>query len=349
MLAPPILPAPAAAAPGRLGADLYQQTNLASDGFVQALHTDAHLKNPWGISFGPTTPFWVSDNGAGVSTLYSGQGVPFPPPPTAPMPLVVTIPPASGSGQGTPTGTVFNNTTGFTVTMGMASSPALFLFATLDGTISGWTPKVDPASAVIAVNNAASATYTGLTLGSNAAGTFLYAANARGSIDVFDGQFKPAHLQGSFTDPNIPSGYTPYNIQNIAGDLVVTYAVPPPQAGTGFVDVFDTNGNLLRRLVSGSPLNAPWGVALAPGGFGKFSNALLVGNVNDGNINAFNFQSGVFRGTLETQQGQPFQEPGLWALAFGNGGPGFDPGTLYFVAGIGGYHDGLFGSLTPGS
>jgi uncharacterized protein (TIGR03118 family) len=177
-------------------------------------------------------------------------------------------------------------------------------------------------------------------------------AHPNGTIDVFDQHFTQVQLPGSFTDPNLPvgQGYTPYNIQNIAGVLLVTYAhLPPSQLGDGFVDVFDTNGNLIRRLISGGPLDAPWGLALAPAQFGRFSNALLVGNVQNGYINAFDFETGAFRGALETQRGLPFQEPGLWALTFGNGGPGFNPGTLYFVAGIGGYMHGLFGALTPGA
>ena len=351
------LPATATAATRQTGSAFYQQTNLVSDMPGLAAFTDRHLVNPWGISFSSTSPFWVSDNGTGVSTLYNGKGQPFPPPPASP--LVVTIPPASGSGQGTPTGTVFNGTTGFVITQGTSSGPARFLFDTLDGTLSGWTPAVNGSSAVIAVNNASSAAYTGLAMASNASGTFLYAANAlpssahpNGTIDVFNQHFTPTHLPGSFTDPNLPAGYTAYNIQTVAGFLLVTYALPPPspsQVGDGFVDVFNTNGYLVHRLISRGPLDAPWGLVLAPAGFGRFSEALLVGNLGNGSINAFDFETGAFRGTLENRQGQPIQNAGLWVLTFGNGSQGFNPETLYFDAGIDNFQHGLFGAITPGS
>lgn len=329
----------------------YQQTNLVSDIPGLAAFTDPHLVNPWGISLSSTSPFWVSDNLTGFSTLYNGQGQPFP----TSSPLVVSIP--SVAGQGLPTGTVFNGTTGFTVTQGSASGPALFLFDSLDGTISGWNPTVNLNSAVIAVNNSASAVYTGLALASNASGTFLYAANAlpssahpHGTIDVFDQNFTPTQLQGSFTDSHLPAGYAPYNIQTVEGLLLVTYALPPtttPQVGQGFVDVFNTNGHLIRRLISHGPLDAPWGLVRAPGNFGRFSHALLVGNVGNGDINAFDFQTGAFLGTLKNEDGQPIQNPGLWGLTFGNGGQGGDPHTLYFAAGIDAYAHGLFGAITP--
>src|SRR5260370_24838680 len=210
------LPATATAATRQTGAAFYQQTNLVSDISGLAAFTDRHLVNPWGISFSSTSPFWVSDNVTGVSTLYNGKGQSFPPPPASP--LVVTIPPASGSGQGTPTGTVFNGTTGFVITQGTSSAPARFLFDTLDGTLSGWNPAVNGSSAVIAVNNAGSAVYTGLAMASNASGTFLYAPNSlpssahpNGTIDVFDQHFMPTHFPGSFTDPNLPADFTLYN------------------------------------------------------------------------------------------------------------------------------------------
>ena len=201
--------------------------------------------------------------------------------------------------------------------------------------------------------------YTGLTMASNASGTFLYAANAlpspahpNGTIDVFDQHFTPTRLQGSFTDANLPASYTVYNIQTVAGFLLVTYALPPTspsQVGDGFVDVFDTNGHLIRRLISRGPLDAPWGLVLAPAQFGRFSKALLVGNLANGYINAFNFETGAFRGTLKNRQGQPIQNAGLWALTFGNGSQGFNPDTLYFDAGIDNFQHGLFGAIRPGS
>jgi uncharacterized protein (TIGR03118 family) len=209
------------------------------------------------------------------------------------------------------------------------------------------------------VNNSASAVYTGLAIASNGSGTFLYAANAlpssqhpNGTIDVFDQNFAPIQLQGSFTDPNLPAGYSPYNIQTVGGLLLVTYALPPtspPKVGQGFVDIYDTNGNLIRRLISHGPLDAPWGLVLAPGNFGQFSHALLVGNVGNGLINAFDFGSGVFLGTLKNKDGRPLRNIGLWALTFGNGGSGGNPHTLYFAAGIDAYQHGLFGAITLAS
>jgi len=339
------LPGAAAASRDRPAAGFYQQTNLVSDVAGMAQFTDPNLVNPWGISFAPGGPFWVSDNGTGLSTVYDGNG--------QPTPTVVTIPPASGSGKGTPTGTVYNNTNGFVVKEGNNSGPSLFLFDTLDGTISGWNPSVDPNNAILAVNNAGSASYTGLAIARNSAGTFLYAANSlsnsvhpNGSIDVFDTNFNPAHLKGSFTDPNIPAGYTPYNIQAMRGFLVVTYSVLTPGAGHGYVDIFNTNGILLRRFASQGPLNQPWGLALAPANFGQFSNDALIGNVGDGLINVFNPKTGAFLGRLKGQNGKPIQNVGLWGLTFGNGGLGGNPDTLYFTAGIDFYLHGLFGSIT---
>jgi uncharacterized protein (TIGR03118 family) len=330
----------------------YRQTNLVSDINGIAAFTDPNLINPWGIAFSPTGAFWVADNGTGFSTVYNGKGQPVPPK----SPLVVSIPPASGSGPGSPTGTVFNGTTGFVISQGTASGPAAFLFGAEDGTISGWNPAVSPTSAIIAVNNSASAVYFGLALASNNDGTFLYAANGlestahpNGTIDVFNQNFAPASLQGSFTDPHLPAGYAPYNIQAIGGSLVVAYFLEsnsPPQVGQGFVDVFDTQGNLIRRLISHGPLDAPWGLVRAPGNFGQFSHALLVGNVSNGLINAFDFKTGNFLGTLKDEGGHPIQNGGLWALTFGNGGMGGDQHTLYFAAGIGDYGHGLFGAIT---
>lgn len=353
VLVPMALPGTVEAAARQKEDTFYQQTNLVSDIPGLAAFTDPHLVNPWGISLSSTSPFWVSDNGTGFSTLYNGQGHPFP----KSSPLVVSIP--SASGPGTPTGTVFNGTTGFVVSQGTASGPAVFLFDSLDGTISGWNPNVNLNSAVTVVNNSATAVYTGLALGSNASGTFLYAANAlpssahpNGTIDVFDQNFTHTQLHGSFTDPHLPAGYTPYDIQTVEGFLLVTYALPPttpPQVGNGFVDVFDTNGHLIRRLISHGPLDAPWGLVRAPDQFGRFSHALLVGNVGNGHINAFDFKTGAFLGTLNNEAGQPIQNSGLWALTFGNGGQGGDPHTLYFAAGIGGYAHGLFGAITPDS
>jgi uncharacterized protein (TIGR03118 family) len=314
----------------------YQQVNLASDGFVPAANTDPNLINPWGISYSATSPFWVSDNGTGVATLYNGSGQPFP----VGSPLVVTVPPSA------PTGQVFNGGIGFEVSPGR---PARFIFATEDGTISGWNPTANPTTAILKVDSSASgAVYKGLAIGNNGAGDFLYAANFNsGAIDVFDTNFAPTTLAGGFIDPNIPSGFAPFNIQNLGGKLYVTYADDVPGPGKGFVDVFDLNGNLLRRLISDGSLNSPWGLALAPGNFGEFSNDLLVGNFGDGTINAFDPMDGTYYGTLLDTMGDPIAIDGLWGLIFGNGGNAGDPNVLYFTAGPGGEQHGLFGSLAP--
>jgi uncharacterized protein (TIGR03118 family) len=325
----------------------YLQTNLVSDGAVMASVTDPNLHNPWGMVAGPGGPFWVSDNGAGVSTLYNGAGQPFP----VFSPLVVNIPTGSATPAGTtatPTGIVFNGNAGdFIVSQGTHSGHAIFIFATLDGTISGWNPGVNLHNAIrIVDNSAAGASYTGLALANNGSGNFLYAANfATGAIDVFNAQFQHTTLAGSFTDPHLPSGFAPYGIQSLAGSLYVTYA-PQNFSPNGVVDLFDTNGHFIRRLITGGNLNMPWGLAISPHDFGQLSNALLVGNVGDGHINAYDPHSGAFRGQLETTNGQPFAEPGLWSLRFGNDGVAGSSDALFFTAGINGYADGLLGSLT---
>jgi uncharacterized protein (TIGR03118 family) len=320
----------------------YIQHNLVSDLPGVADHTDTNLLNPWGISFSPTSPFWISDNHSGLSTLYNGSGTP--------QALVVTIPPpAGGTPPASPTGTVWNNTTGFIAT---GTTPSRFLFSTEDGTISAWASGPN---AVLKVDNSTNgAVYKGLAIGSNGVGTFIYATDFHnGKIDAFDTNFSPA-LVGAFVDTNIPATFAPFNIQNLNGELYVTYAqqdadkhddVPGP--GHGYVDVFDTSGNLLRRLVAQGVLNSPWGVALAPMGFGPFGGTLLVGNFGGGQINAFDPTTGVWMGTLNGTNGSPLAIPGLWALAFGNGAGGASPQTLYFTAGPNDETDGLFGSLAP--
>lgn len=311
----------------------YIQTNLVSDIPGLALITDPDLVNPWGVSHSATSPFWVSDNGTGLSTIYNGAGVK--------QGLVVTIPPAGGAA---PTGQVFNGGSGF--------NAERFIFATEGGTISGWNGGTN---AVLNVDNSgAHALYKGLAIGSNGAGTFLYAANFRsGNIDVFNSGFGPATLPGSFSDPNLPAGYAPFNIQNLGGKLYVAYAEFNPNTGDevagpgkGFVDVFDTDGNLLQSLISGGPLNAAWGLALAPANFGALSDDLLVGNFGDGLINAFDPTSGIFVGTVNDTSGNPISIDGLWALSFGNGGSAGKTNELFFTAGINDEADGLFGKLS---
>ena len=314
-------------------ATIFGQTNLTSDIPGLAPNMDASLKNPWGVSFSPTSPFWVSDQVSGIATLYNAAG--------QKQTLVVTTPPAA------PTGQVFNSTTaGFVEPNGQK---AVFIFATIPGTIDAWNSGND-GTAVVEATSANSA-YTGLALANNGSGDFLYAANFRtGHIDVFNSSFAPVSLSGSFTDPNLPAGYAPYGIQAIGGKLYVQYAQVDPVthkaavgAGLGIVDVFDANGGSLQRLVTGGSLNAPWGITLAPSAFGDFSNDLLIGNFGDGVINAFD-QSGAFRGSLKDVHGNPIANPGLWSLEF-RAAPNFDPNTLFFTAGINNEADGLFGSI----
>jgi uncharacterized protein (TIGR03118 family) len=343
----------AVSAPGAAGIarGSFRQTNLVSDIPGLALSTDPNLVNPWGLSSSSSSPIWVSDNNAGVSTLYRGDGTH--------VPLVVTIPAPTMPTGGAPTGTVFNATTAdFKVTQGGKTGKALFLFATEDGTILGWTPAVNPGSAVIAVDkssipdSADGAVYKGLTLGSVGANNYLYASNFRsGAVDVFNGAFAQVSLAGSFTDPGLPSGFAPFGIQNIGGQIFVTYALQNaarhddvPGPGNGFVDIFNSDGTFVQRLASRGTLNSPWGLAMSPSTFGNFHNDVLVGNFRDGRINAFT-TDGTLRGQLKSETNAPIVINGLWGLRFGNGGAGGAPGTLFFAAGINDEQDGLFGSI----
>jgi len=305
------------------------QTNLVSDIPGLATFTDPNLKNPWGIAKSATSPFWVSNQVSGNATLYNSAG--------QPQALVVTVP-----GAGGPTGQVFNPTSDFALTTG---GKAFFLFANLDGSISGWNPAQGTQAQVTAPTPGAA--YTGLALGNNGTANFLYAANAAGNkIDVFNGSFAPTSLAGSFTDPNLPAGFTVYNIQEVGGVLLVTYE--NEGSGGGVVNAFDMNGNFLRRVsanADGGPLDSPWGVTLAPSTFGSFGGSLLVGNEDDGHISAFDFVTGAFLGQLLDTDGNPLANTGLWGLTFGNGGNGGDPSKLYFAAGINDEVNGLFGSI----
>ena len=342
------------------GEDDYVQTNLVSDIAGVARFTDPNLVNAWGIVIAPKAPVWIADNATGVSTIYSVEGRSFPPG----SPLVVTIPPPAGSPPGTtaaPTGIVFNATTSFVVKGSGGSGPALFIFATEDGTISGWNPQADLMHAILAVDRStvgAGAVYKGLAIGTNDKGNFIYATNFRfGTVEMFDGQF---NLVRSFTDSDLSNDcplpdqcFAPFGIRNIDGNLYVTYALQKPgkhddqaSPGNGFVDVFDTSGNLIRRFASHGTLNSPWGLALAPNGFGVFSRDVLVGNFGDGRINAFDRSSGSFAGQLEDTRENPITINGLWGLSFGNGTKVGGPrNTLFFTAGIADETHGLFGSI----
>ena len=344
-----------ASLPAYAASTRFQQVNLVSDIPGLALHTDPDLVNPWGISHSSTSPNWVSDNGTGVSTLYNTAGTK--------QGLVVTIPlPAGGASGATskPTGQVFNGTTDFVVTRETDSGPisgrSFFIFATEDGTISGWNPTVDGTHAILAVDNSgAEAIYKGLAIGANASGNFLYAANFHaGTIDVFDKNFHQVRLAGSFTDPNIHKGFAPFNIQNLAGKLYVTYAKQDADGeddvagpANGYVDIFDTNGNLLQRLATRGRLNSPWGMAIAPPSFGAFAGDLLVGNFGDGRINVIDPISGEFLDQLRDANNRAITIDGLWGLIVGNGGNGGDLDKVYFTAGPDDEAHGLFGSLAP--
>lgn len=328
----------------------YRQTNLVSDVPGLAQITDPNLVNSWGIAHPLTGPWWVADNGVGVSTLYNGMGQPFP----AGTRLIVNIPPpAGGTGPSTPTGIVFNVGPDFAVAPG---KPAAFIFVTEDGTISAWNRTVDPNNATLKVDNSPGAVYKGVTIAKKGNTNFLYVANFRGgSVDVFDTNFSPVTLaQDAFVDKNIPAGFAPFNVQNINGKIFVTFAQQDDQkhdnldgAGLGFVDVFDPDGNLLMSLEHGNWMNAPWGIALAPSDFGRFSGHLLVGNFGSGQIAAFDPEDGIFQGLLKGTDGKPITIDGLWGLGFGNGATAGPVNTLFFAAGINDEQDGLFGTITP--
>jgi uncharacterized protein (TIGR03118 family) len=323
----------------------YQRTDLTADNAntSPAPNIDPNLVNPWGMSRASGSPWWISDNGTWLSTLYDSTG--------AAKSLVVSIPAPNGQPGGTPTGTVFNYTGAFEVTPG---NPAFFLFATEDGTISGWNPSVDFANAILRVNRSGKAIYKGLALASTSQGPRLYASNFQsGGVEVLDGHFHTVHVSGGFLDPNLPANYAPFGIQNVGGNIVVTFAHRKPGshdedhgAGIGFVDVFDVSGKLLLRLQHGAYLNAPWGIAAAPGDFGPFSHRLLIGNFGDGTINAFNIVSGKFEGTMLDANGSPLSIGGLWGISFGGDDTNSGPATqLFFTAGANDEADGIFGSI----
>jgi uncharacterized protein (TIGR03118 family) len=342
--------APVASAAASQPGNAYHQTNLVSDLPGTAQLTDSDVVNPWGLAFSPTSPAWVANNGTGKATLYRGfvDGSPI-----AKVPLVVSIP------GGAPTGQVFNPTPGFVVSSGTSSGPALFIFDSEAGLVTGWNPGVPPPPPSTQAQVGASvpdAIYKGLAIASTTDGTFLYAANFhQGRIDVFDSSFNLVHLSGSFQDPEIPPGFAPFNVQALGGLLYVTYAKQDAAreddvAGPalGFVDVYSTSGQLLRHLIEHGQLNAPWGLVLAPAGFGRFSGALLVGNFGDGRINAYDPTTGEFLGRLRREDNSPVQIDGLWALRFGNGVIG-NPTTLLFTAGIDDEAHGLFGAIQAAS
>ena len=330
-----------------VGHETYTVTNLVSDGTIPAAHTDANLVNAWGLTATASSPWWVANNATGTSTLYNGDGVAQ----FGTTPLVVSVPNA-------PTGAVANTTSDFVVSSGGASGRAVFIFATEDGTIRGWNPGVPPPTlstqTEVAVDNStAGSVYKGLAIGSVGSSNFLYATDfVNGHIDVFDKTFHAVDMP--FVDPGLPAGYGPFGIQNIGGHLFVTYA---KQSGgndevagqsLGFVDEFETDGTFITRVATRGQLNAPWGLAMAPSNFGRFSGDLLVGNFGDGTINAYAPQTdGTFahRGQLRTADRKPVTIDGLWGLGFGNGSGSGATNALYFTAGPDDESHGLFGRI----
>jgi len=310
----------------------YAITNLVSNQVGKAKHQDKELVNAWGMSFFPGGPFWISDNGTGVTTFYSGKGVKV---------GQVTVPPTCSTPACAVTGQVANSTSDFVISQGGKSGAAAFIFDTFEpGTISGWNSSVNPSSAVVVVNGA-NAWYTGLAIGVNNGANFLFGAdNLNNKVDIYDGTFK---LVGSFTDSKL-TGLVVYGVQNINGKLYVTFS--DSAFSKGAVDVFTTSGKLVKTLTKSAHLKAPWGVALAPKNFGPASNALLVGNVGDGRINAFNAKTGAFITQLKGTNNKVISISGLWSLAFGQGGGmNGNPNQLFFTAGPNEYANGLFGVI----
>jgi uncharacterized protein (TIGR03118 family) len=323
---------------------------------VAAAHTDTHLKNPWGLALLPGGPMWVTNNADHTSTLYDGTGIV--------QSLVVTIP-AGTRGPGDVTGTIASSsTTDFMVSNGTTSAPARFVFATESGTLSAWAPTVNATNAIVVYDDAAGgAVYTGLAIATNGGANFLYAADfANGRIDVFNSSFTKVTAAGAFSDPQLPAGFAPFNVQSIqvGGNTVLAVAYARQNAamagevvaaaGDGLVTTYDPAGTLLQRLVTrGGQLNAPWGVAVAPASFGTLSNALLVGNFGDGRIHGYNATTGAYLHAISDSAGTPVTASGLWGIAFGNGARNQPANTLYLAAGINGEVNGLYARIDLGA
>lgn len=330
----------------------YRNTPLVSNGAVPANFTDRHLINGWGVAFNPQGFAWVNAADGHVAVLYDGTGQPSP----QPTRLIVAVPGPDGT-PGNPTGIVFSGGADFVVTKGGVSGPARFIFATEQGNLAGWAPNVDATHAVFVPKDPSDtdeAVYTGLALGGNGTTHLLYAANfLQGRIDVLDGAFKHVDVPGRFHDRHLPGRFSPFGIQAINGDLYVTYAKQNAEGdeevqgpGLGFVNVFDPDGRLLRRVATRGVLNAPWGLALAPTSFGKFGGALLVGNLGDGTINAFGPLTGRFLGTLRDHDNRRLRLDGLWGIQFGNGIFGQKTNQLFYAAGPNDEEDGVYGVIT---
>jgi len=322
----------------------YQLTNLDSNQLGWARHTDPLQVNGWGIARSAGSPWWVSDQGSGWSTLYDGKG--------NIEGLKVLIPTAGNgpdsatgvNGPGQPTGIVYNGSTDGEFQVG--GWPSLFIFDTLDGTISGWAPQTNKNQAILAVDNSASgAQYTALAITSKPSGNFIYATDlVNNKVDVYNGSFA---WVTSFTDPTIPSGWGPFGVQDINGLVYVAFADIALGPG-GIVDIFNEDGTFVNRLIEGAPLNQPWGFAVSPKNFGPLSNALLVSNnTNNGTINAFNIATGKFIGTLRDASGKAIAINQLWAIGFGGGtAANGTTSQLFFTSGPGNNLAGTFGVIT---
>jgi len=325
----------------------FTQTNLVSDSPGLAANTDPDLLNPWGVAFFPGQAFWISSNNSGTARLFDRTGL---------LKKSFVVPPPRGSSnQSTPTGIVANRINGVTAGFNVNQKSSHFIFATEDGTISGWNGTDDP---ILAVDNSAmGAVYKGLAIIENDSGDFVLATNFNsGNVEAYNAGFSPTALAGNpFVDPDLPAGFAPFGIQVIANNqVVVTFAQqdalkhdPIHAPGAGFVSLFDANGGFIRRIASRGTLNAPWGVTIAPATFGSFPGALLVGNFGDGTINAFNLGTGAFLGQLKDSNGAVITTATLWNLLFDPSGMSGDPNTLFITAGLADEKHGLFAAITP--
>lgn len=330
--------------------DHYKVVPLVSDGIGRAPVTDDRLVNPWGLARCSVCAWLVADNGTDATTIYSGDGTP--------SPLVISFP-----AEAALTGIDFNATQSFTISDGTLSAPAIVMFAGEGGQIFAWHPALappppSPGALLVLDSSTSGSIYKGLAIATTAAGDRLYATDFHnGKVDVFDGSFQPVNPPaGSFLDPAIPAGFAPFGIQNLQGRIVVTYAKQDADAeddvagrGNGFVSVFDPDGVLISHLASRGPLNSPWGIALAPDGFGRFGGDLLVGNFGSGTIAAYKVSGDLSEASLEGvlfgPHGRRIVIHGLWALGFGNDGPAGPSDALFFTAGPGDEEHGLFGRI----
>jgi len=357
------------------GGQMQQQTTTAlndtalvasNTGVVASAATiDANLSNPWGLVTAPGLPFWVADNNSNVATLYSGKGVIQTAEVTGSNDVGISIPASAAGVAANPTGQVYNGTGGFLIPTSSGNEPALFVFAGEGGTVAAWAMDSGATAVTVyddgVVNGAAHAVYKGLALGTVNGATFLYATDLHNNkIDVFDTNFaKPAAMQGKFVDPTMPAGFVPFGIAALKDQLYVTYAMQDGAmhdevtgAALGYVDIFDFSGNLVSRFASAGALNAPWGIALAPAGFGSLEGDVLIGNFGDGKINVFEPNGSsvaTSMGALTDTNGQTLAFPGLWSLVFGDGDSDKPLTTLFYTAGFADQTDGVLGSITTAS